>query len=763
MINDVDKLYLPAEFIARHDVALCRLLAEARGKEEGRVESLFPRLELAGEVVQLNAINISSFRYLNVSLVAQGTAGAARIFRSSGTSAQGRSLSSFSEAGLAAYQSAITDGFTQTLKSRGADPKTRGISLIPPTADWPESSLAAMVEWLGEAMPVAYLKVPDGIHEEPKFLHDFRNLLKNQDSPVWIFGTSFHFVPLIDRGLLPVLPRGSLAFYTGGTKGKVRDVGESWLIDSLERGFRIPRSRIVSEYGMSELASAAYTAPGPGRALRFQKNVVPFVVNGLRQPLDDHPTEPDSRDSLIMTASRSGTGLLGVFDFNRVDIPAPIVTEDVVRLAADGSFELLGRAHTAPLKGCSMLVEGSNDSSNDSSNAGSNAGSHNSSYDDVEKTPHLATISARASESPKRLENRFVLAAVEAFIKSHEALDAMVQAIESRKAAKLALDDLLVSITKVLHHQDAWMSCMAASGVRSIGKRLLIIPPNSHPLAVVYPMTLALASGCAVSIRLNRGQSHPGSFVCRLVRRLLGVGIQIELLSPEFRFRKTKFQAAPSQDPVWDTVMAFGDDATIDVIRSSVPESTRVIGHGEAIAVSMIHLKNLEANLPEILRDTLSLMQQGCMSSRLLGIFVPPEVSAARLADGVQEVLQKQWWSAWGEALPDRHQAGILLRSLGQKTLRWPGRGLPVVQVALDAEPATFGPQIRVCPILAGTPVQDVMENWRKAWPQIKLLTLPSEIQSSNFPPGIDVRPLGRANQPAWDGLHFGQPIFLPS
>ena len=64
-------------------------------------------------------------------------------------------------------------------------------------------------------------------------------------------------------------------------------------------------------------------------------------------------------------------------------------------------------------------------------------------------------LSARASESPKRLENRFVLGAVEAFIKSHEALDAMVQAIESRKAAKLALDDLLVSITKVLHNQDA--------------------------------------------------------------------------------------------------------------------------------------------------------------------------------------------------------------------------------------------------------------------------------------------------------------------
>lgn len=718
-------------------------MAQEKGREKGGAEALFPRLELAGGTTPLNAINISSFRCLDVASVAQGDTEGTRIFRSSGTSAQGRSLSSFSGTGLAAYKSAITEGFAQALKSHGADPKARGISLIPPSADWPESSLAAMVEWLGETMPVDYLKVPGGVHEEPKFLDDFGRLLKNQDSPVWIFGTSFHFVPLIDRGLLPVLPTGSLAFYTGGTKGKVRDVSEAWLLDSLERGFRIPRSRIISEYGMSELASAAYTLPGPERALRFQKNVVPFVVDGLRPRLDGRPPEPDSRNSLIMTASRSGTGLLGVFDFNRVDIPAPIVTEDVVRLAADGSFELLGRAHTAPLKGCSLLAEGTRDN--------------------TEKNPPRRAISTHDSESPKQLENRFVLGAVEAFIKSHEALDAMVQATESRKAAKLALDDLLASITRVLHNQDAWMSCLAASGVGSIGKRLLIIPPNSHPLAVVYPMTLALASGCAVSIRLNRGQNHPGSFICKLVRRLLGTGIQIELLPPEFRFGATDFETTPPQDPVWDAVMAFGDDATVDVIRSSVPESTLVIGHGEAIAVSMIHLQNLEINLPEILRDTLSLMQQGCMSSRLLGIFVPPETSATQLADEVQDVLRKQWWSAWGEPLPDRHQAGILLRSLGQKILRWPGRGLPVVQIAFDAGPATFGPQIKVCPIPAGTPVNDVLRHWRQAWPQIKLLTLPSDLQGSNFPPGIDLRPLGCANQPPWDGLHFGKPIFLPS
>ena len=131
----------------------------------------------------------------------------------------------------------------------------------------------------------------------------------------------------------------------------------SGLLGSLIFIGEINSNKLISEYGMSELASAAYTLPRPERPLRFQENVVPFVVDGLK-----HAQNGDAQARgvapLAMTASRSGTGLLGVFDFNRIDIPAPIITEDVVRLAADGTFELLGRAHTAPLKGCSLLADG---------------------------------------------------------------------------------------------------------------------------------------------------------------------------------------------------------------------------------------------------------------------------------------------------------------------------------------------------------------------------------------------------------------------
>ena len=359
MIYDADKLYIPAEFIARHDLAARNLLAHTPKEQPlgGRWPCLFPKLLLSGTPRPFTAINVNAFRVLNVASVAQGQASGfgapERIFKSSGTSAQGRSLSAFSAAGLEAYKTSITKGFREVLATRGFSGQ-RGISLIPAAAAWPDSSLAAMLEWLAEVMPVDRFDGFDGFDGSRPF--DFP-----KNAPVWVFGTAFHWVPLIDRGLLPVLPKGSLIFYTGGTKGRVRDISEAWLVAALAQGCRVPPSQIISEYGMSELASAAYTvppldspsnfspSPSQKRALGFQKNVVPFIVSGIAN-------EGEALGALALTANQSGTGLLGVFDFNRIDLPLPIITEDVARLAPDGSFELLSRAHTAPLKGCSLLA-----------------------------------------------------------------------------------------------------------------------------------------------------------------------------------------------------------------------------------------------------------------------------------------------------------------------------------------------------------------------------------------------------------------------
>jgi hypothetical protein len=202
-----------------------------------------------------------------------------------------------------------------------------------------------------------------------------------------------------------------------GPRGGSRDIAEPDLVAALAAGFKIPENRILSEYGMSELASAAYTPPGSPRRLKFQNGVVPFVVTGFH---DD--------DMRCLQGEPAGTGLLGIFDLNRIDIPAPVVTEDVVQLAEDGSFKLIGRATTAPLKGCSLLAEGKNRGS-------------------THVRPRL-TFDTDRRDQGKVVDS--ALKAVEVFVSGESAEQALTAAMGSQKAAGLALADLKARSQKLL-------------------------------------------------------------------------------------------------------------------------------------------------------------------------------------------------------------------------------------------------------------------------------------------------------------------------
>lgn len=735
-MNDVHKLYLPAEFIARHDVAAARI----RGHFSLGPAScaLVPDLDLKlpGIRGRWTALNISAFRALDVFSVASGGVPAGREFRSSGTSAQGRSRSGFSAAGTDAYRLGITSGFKAVLKARGFA-GNRGISLIPSPAVWPDSSLASMVDWIAGTMPVKYMESPGSdpgeIHGKSRFREDFRNVSTSSRGPVWLFGTTFHYLPLLEAGALTRLPPGSLAFYTGGTKGRVRDISESHFVEWLAETLGLPAENIVSEYGMSELASAAYTIAGPDRRLRFQSGVIPFVVTGV---------SPGQGDPATVQGSAEGTGLLGVFDLNRIDIPLPIVTEDVVTLASDGSFRLLGRANTAPLKGCSLLAEGS------------------------QPVPEAITPPPAASPTgtgaKPGLRGQSILPVFSRFVASEEAHHALAGAMGSARAAQLALEDLGAAIDPVLSSREKWDRCIKSSGILETGQNLLIIPPNTHPLALAYPLAIALAAGRQVTVKLTRQESAADSFSRLLLRRLGVTGAHVDTVAPGFRL------AGQNR---WDAVLAFGDDTTISAIKKASGDTILVAGHGEAISVSLAPLENLGQHMSAIIRDTFAMMQRGCMSSRLLGVILPPgsPPGLERIADLVARELAGHWWDTWGEALPAVDSAGLMLRAMEASTksgvvLKFPGKGLPAVQVTTAAIPATFGPLLNVCPVNAGTTSSEILRLWRSHWPQIKLVTLPAGmVPLESRIDGVEIRSLGAANRPPWNGLHFGEPLFRPS
>jgi hypothetical protein len=95
---------------------------------------------------------------------------------------------------------------------------------------------------------------------------------------------------------------------------------------------------IHSEYGMTELMSQAYSKgngiyqPPPWMKVLVRNEEEPFAVN------------------------EEGAGILCIIDLANIDSCAFIETEDVGRVHADGSFEVLGRIDNSDIRGCSLLV-----------------------------------------------------------------------------------------------------------------------------------------------------------------------------------------------------------------------------------------------------------------------------------------------------------------------------------------------------------------------------------------------------------------------
>ncbi len=203
----------------------------------------------------VDLLHISAFRQ-NLSSKLDRPEAIVRTFLSSGTtSAAERSKSPFSERGLELYRHGSLLSFAQMLKDVGlASPsRTAGISLIPRVEVWPDSSLAQMVEWISVIHPTRYIELSDCVNLE----------IEPGQKPLWFFATGYQLVQLFDAHARIRLPEGSIVIETGGTKTQSRSVDRAELHRMITSIFQIAPDRIVSEYGMCELACQAYEWQGP--------------------------------------------------------------------------------------------------------------------------------------------------------------------------------------------------------------------------------------------------------------------------------------------------------------------------------------------------------------------------------------------------------------------------------------------------------------------------------------------------------------------
>ena len=680
--------------------------------------------------------------------------GIAREFRSSGTTASSRSTSRYSPVGLKAYRWASLYTFRYVLERvLGAAPESiQGYSLIPPVALWPDSSLAQMVAWISEVCPLSYLQ-PD---EVPSLLPQATDA---KASTVWLFGTAFHLVDLIDRGLAKPLPPGSVVVETGGTKGKTRSVTRDELYSMVEQALGVPSHKIISEYGMCEMASQAYDFIDPlesvvnsTRFFRFPSWVQLSAITEMENP------------------SQTGRGALMVADPMRVDHPWPLRTEDLVNLEKRNDhqiFQLLGRLDRAPLKGCSLLAE--KVPSKDSDGFTPAIGSQD---DCCHSQDANRTISVGSNPDDPRLLMRaqVLLQSLHRWKEEVAPLQALASELGSSNAAKAAFHDIYRSLPPD-------PQALVAAAIRAQGPKIaqtwLLILPRSHSLVGLYPLVLGYVLGLNLRVRIAFGLDHESSFVSQFLRLFQSLPeAQISIVPTSFRLGGKLDLAGV------DEVLAYGEDETLGQL-AHLAGKVPVRGFGGRIGISVLTGDDYLDQVPLVVRDALTLGQRGCMATRL--VLVHDENSRLGIDTLSRPLVEeiRRFWQAdvpWqtsvaldaeafrfkrlGFERPD-HSGDLAWPLVVVKKTNW-GSGLELGGPEIVAQVPMTLPLILVqgCSLKE---FQRSLSNQLENWPSLASCSLAASALSSPIVVNGQshfLRVLGEANSPRWDGTHEGFPLF---
>lgn len=171
--------------------------------------------------------------------------------------------------------------------------------------------------------------------------------LSEAGEPVAVCGTAFAFVHLIDAlagcgGF--ELPSGSRIMETGGFKGRSRSITREELHAALHRLTGVAPSRIINQYGMTELGTQFYDSSlvdrdGPRRKLAPPWSRVRII-------------DPTSGEEQVSGEQ----GMIVIHDLANTGSVAAIQTADLGVQIGDG-FEVQGRDPGAEQRGCSIAAD----------------------------------------------------------------------------------------------------------------------------------------------------------------------------------------------------------------------------------------------------------------------------------------------------------------------------------------------------------------------------------------------------------------------
>ena len=290
------------------------------------------------------AIPTEAFKEMSVSCIPADQVIAE--FHSSGTSNQVPSRHQHHTQSLQLYEVSALHGFSLRI---GPNPPSVILSLTPSPLEAPHSSLVHMFHkiisalggpgsrFLGQLEPNGW-----GIDYS-----EFIAQVSSTSRPVLLMGTAFNFVHLLDHleatGSTFSLPTGSQVLETGGYKGRSRQMSQRELHTGIGSRLGVDRRSILTEYGMSELSSQAYSLPGLSETdhsiLRF-----PHWARALVVSAESGQEVPDGH-----------SGILRILDLANTWSALMVQTSDLaIRRGED--FELIGRVSNAETRGCSLMA-----------------------------------------------------------------------------------------------------------------------------------------------------------------------------------------------------------------------------------------------------------------------------------------------------------------------------------------------------------------------------------------------------------------------
>jgi phenylacetate-coenzyme A ligase PaaK-like adenylate-forming protein len=285
------------------------------------------------DINALEVRKVSEIPFLPIELfknhkILSGSAEAEMIFESSGTT--GSIPSRHYIADLKIYQKSIEQGFRQFF----GDPTDYVfLALLPSYLERNNSSLVYMVQYLMNLSN----------HEENGFYlyeHDKLNeaikRLSVSNKKIFFIGVSFALLDFAEN-YHPDLSN-AIIMETGGMKGQRKELTRPELHDTLKNAFH--SNTIMSEYGMAELLSQAYSKKdGYFETPAWMK----FLVRDVNDPF-----------SYI---EEGQTGGLNVIDLANVNSCSFIATQDLVRIMEDSRIEILGRFDNSDIRGCSLMYQ----------------------------------------------------------------------------------------------------------------------------------------------------------------------------------------------------------------------------------------------------------------------------------------------------------------------------------------------------------------------------------------------------------------------